>query len=60
MTLSYTLFDILGKKVLNSDESKFKSGEVKEDISLEGLSKGVYLLNIKINEKETSIKIVKE
>ena len=35
-------------------------GNVKQEINLDGINPGIYILNISINGKETSLKIVKE
>ena len=59
-TLSYTLFNIQGKLISQKELDKKASGLVKEEISLDGLTSGIYILNISINGKETSLKVVKE
>ncbi|MBL7790404.1 MAG: PKD domain-containing protein [Chitinophagales bacterium] len=58
-SLSYTLFNIQGRLIQQKDLNK-KTGQVKEEINLEGLTSGIYILNISINGKETSLKVVKE
>ncbi len=59
-TLSYTLFNIQGKLISQKELDKKVNGLVKEEISLDGLTSGIYILNISINGKETSLKVVKE
>ena len=58
--LSYTLFNIQGKLVRQEDFANKAIGLVKHEINLEGINSGIYILNISINGKETSLKVLKE
>jgi uncharacterized repeat protein (TIGR01451 family) len=58
--ISYTLFNIQGKLVRQEDLSNKAIGLVKHEINLDGIHPGIYILNISINGKETSLKVVKE
>jgi PKD repeat protein len=58
--ISYTLFNIQGKLVRQEDLANKAIGLVKHEINLEGIHSGIYILNISINGKETSLKVVKE
>lgn len=58
--LSYTLFNIQGQRIRQEELANKAIGQVKQEINLEGLNAGIYILNISINGKETSMKIVKE
>jgi hypothetical protein len=58
--ISYTLFDIQGRAVLLEKIVENKQGLYSEELNLEFLQSGIYILNIKINDQETSVKIIKE
>jgi PKD repeat protein len=58
--LSYTLFNIQGKLIRQEELANKAIGNVKHEINLEGLNSGIYILNVSINGKETSLKVVKE
>jgi PKD repeat protein len=58
--LSYTLFNIQGKLIRQEELANKAIGNVKQEINLEGLNAGIYILNLSINGKETSLKVVKE
>jgi hypothetical protein len=58
--ISYTLFNIQGKLVRQEDLANKAIGLVKHEINLDGIHSGIYILNISINGKETSLKVVKE
>jgi uncharacterized repeat protein (TIGR01451 family) len=58
--ISYTLFNIQGKLVRQEDLANKAIGLVKHEINLDGINPGIYILNISINGKETSLKVVKE
>jgi uncharacterized repeat protein (TIGR01451 family) len=58
--ISYTLFNIQGKLVRQEDLANKAIGLVKHEINLDGIHSGIYILNISINGKETSLKLVKE
>jgi uncharacterized repeat protein (TIGR01451 family) len=58
--LSYSLFNIQGKLVRQEDLANKAIGLVKHEINLDGIHSGIYILNISINGKETSLKVVKE
>lgn len=58
--LSYTLFNIQGKLIRQEELANKAIGNVKQEINLEGLNSGIYILNLSINGKETSLKVVKE
>ena len=58
--LSYTLFNIQGKLIRQEELANKAIGNVKQEINLEGLNAGIYILNLSINGKETSLKLVKE
>jgi len=58
--LSYSLFNIQGKLIRQEELTNKAIGNVKQEINLEGLNAGIYILNLSINGKETSLKVVKE
>jgi uncharacterized repeat protein (TIGR01451 family) len=58
--LSYSLFNIQGKLIRQEELANKAIGNVKQEINLEGLNAGIYILNLSINGKETSLKVVKE
>ncbi len=57
--LSYSIFDIQGK-LIKSRNLNTKSTLLSDEINLEHLPKGIYILNLTINQQDSSIKIVKE
>ena len=58
--MSYTLFNIQGKLIRQEELANKAIGNVKQEINLEGLNAGIYILNLSINGKETSLKVVKD
>lgn len=58
--VSYVLYDLQGKKILSKELGNIPSGSHNQDIELDSISNGIYILNVKIGDKETSIKLVKE
>jgi uncharacterized repeat protein (TIGR01451 family) len=58
--VSYTLYDLQGRVILRKEDAIKPSGPYSEDINLEALQTGIYVLNLKINGHETSIKLIKE
>lgn len=59
-SISYTLFDIQGKIVLPSKSIEKQQGLYSDELNLEYLPNGIYILNLKVNDKETSVKLFKE
>ena len=58
--LSYTLYDFNGKMISQKDVSKAQIGEFTDEMNLENISKGIYILNVQINGEDNSFKLVKE
>jgi hypothetical protein len=59
-SISYTLFNIQGKLIRQEELANKAIGNIKQEINLDGINPGIYILNISINGKETSLKVVKE
>lgn len=59
-SISYSLFDIHGRTVLNEKRIERHQGQYSDELNLEYLPSGVYILNLKVNDRETSIKLFKE
>lgn len=57
--VSYNLYDINGRIIASEGESK-SSLKFEKELSLKSLHTGFYILNVKVNGVEKSIKIVKE
>ena len=57
--VSYNLYDINGRMLASEGESK-SSVKFEKELSLKSLNTGFYILNVKVNGVEKSIKIVKE
>lgn len=58
--VNYKLYDLNGKLINQLDDAKLKYGIINQEVDLSQVSKGIYLLNISIDNKVTSVKIVKE
>lgn len=59
VTIGYRLFDMQGKAIQAESETKANSN-YERSIDVETLPKGIYILNVSINGKNESLKLVKE
>lgn len=57
--VSYNLFDINGRLIASEDESK-SAMKYEKELPMKTLQTGFYILNVKVNGVEKSIKIIKE
>jgi hypothetical protein len=59
-TVSYRIFDLNGREKMTTIERK-ANGHFEEEIQLNSLSKGIYLIDISINgEASSQMKLIKE
>jgi uncharacterized repeat protein (TIGR01451 family) len=58
--ISYSLYDIQGRVILRKNAVIKSAGLYTEDINLEALKTGIYVLSLKIEGQETSLKLIKE
>jgi len=58
--VTFNLFDLNGKLIQQKNNQKTTVHEFTDEIILDGLHNGIYLLNININGEESSFKLIKE
>lgn len=58
--ISYTIYDVQGKQMYFKDIEESRQGHFSDELNLESFPNGIYILNLRVNSKETSVKILKE
>jgi len=54
-----TVFDVIGKTVINIPKQELQSGSMKINLDLTGLNNGLYFCQIRTNENLQTVKLIK-